>query len=136
MSRTIKTVKLCEKNTDHCEIVRLLFDTGSTTNIIAEDIAEKFNSLYLRYNKPDNIAENFVGDSIKAIGSLQAILEIDNCKAPEQDLFNVVQKGLEDIDGIIGASIMEKYGIEVNVGRLDSTPTVKFSECPPKLWIS
>ena len=99
---------------------RLLIDTGASNSCINYFSAEKFTLNFKKSNEKASSATNDIKDTFY---SKNNILEINNFKINNFKivLFDMTyinnslkQKGIEEVDGILGGDILNDYNSKIN----------------------
>ncbi len=105
---------------EKCREVEALFDTGARSTFVSDRLAKE---LGYEPTEPYEIPLAVRGRYAKVVGDLTAVFEVDGCKLPRYTA-RVVEELKEDV--IVGASLMEEFGIrldlELGKARLRSKP--------------
>ncbi len=92
---------------ERCKKLVALFDSGASTSVINEDLAEELGFDKYPPLKELNLAVK--DKKAKLIGESRVDIEIDKCKLPISEIFGVVEK--LSYSAIIGRDLMDKYDI-------------------------
>lgn len=114
-------IKLCSyEKKSRCKELTALFDSGASTSVISEKVAEELG--FDRYDKPKELSLAVKEKKAELVGESRIDIEMDGCKLPISEVFGVVEE--LRYDAVIGRDLMDKYEIMLGKDkpRLKSRP--------------
>jgi hypothetical protein len=125
MGRISKTLKI--KGSKGTKDICVIFDSNATRTVIRKDVAKKFcNIIYFEEPKPIRVVDG--KNSIKAIGSANFVIEIEDCEIG--DSMHIVDK--LDVDMIIGSSTLHIHKIKMIFDE-EKGFKLDFSQCKKRV---